>query len=181
MNDVNEILQLVKSGDESAFAVLAHTYEPMIKAQVALFMERLAGAYESEDLVQESTVALFKAAMSYDTEKKGITFGLYAKICVKNRLISLQRKFIRASIKKTAAESKIVSSGARVSDDLSAITANAISTFSAFERGVFTLYLEGCSYKEIADRLNKDTKSIDNAMCRIRAKIRRYCEGIKET
>jgi RNA polymerase sporulation-specific sigma factor len=168
------LLARVKGGDDVGFAVLAGEYDNLMRSIVFSFLLKCKdlGA-EYDDLMQEAAMALYKAAVAYDPEREGVTFGLFAKICITNKLISVQRKLIRANVKKTAkggAEKQRIRVPA---DDRQAVyQGTELSIFTGLERDVFNLYVEGCSYNEIAERLGRDVKSIDNAMYRIRRKLK---------
>ena len=80
-------------GDETAFAALCRIYAPLILSMADRFgsadgMETV----DREDLRQEATVAFYRALRSYDADQSSVSFGLYAKICIRNRMISLLRR-----------------------------------------------------------------------------------------
>ena len=89
--NVSDLIKKVKNGDDVAFEMLAEVYAPVVEkiaGSVLRTVERQslsAGGEIGEDLRQEARLALYRAAMSYDPEGDGqsVTFGLYAKICVK--------------------------------------------------------------------------------------------------
>ena len=89
-NSLHSLLDKVKRGDETAFAEIERIYAPLISS----LTDRLNASVEMdcEDIRQEAMIALYSAACTYDQSKSGVTFGLYAKICIRNRLISLLRK-----------------------------------------------------------------------------------------
>ena len=82
----------VKNGDRAAFEELLVSYEPMILSEVTkLLLKASDFSDEAEELRQEGRLALYDAAIGYK-ENGEVTFGLYAKICVHNRLVSYLRK-----------------------------------------------------------------------------------------
>jgi len=84
-----DLLLAAKNGDGQAFSELAAKYSPLIGAAVEKY-RRMCGE-STDDLHQEALLAFYRAVKTYDTEKKGVTFGLYAKICINNRMISILR------------------------------------------------------------------------------------------
>lgn len=169
----NETLSLIselQSGDEKDFSRLIEIYEPLILHMVSSATERLRDiGGEPDDLRQEAIIALYKAASSYDVEQSEVTFGLYAKICIKNRLISVARRLSRASKAAVAAKKEPVRTATQRRVD---IPEELLSHLSEYERSVWRLYLLGASYADMAKRLGKDEKSIENALYRIRAKLK---------
>ena len=171
---LDQMLQRIKDGSDSDFIDLTRKYDAMIRSLTTSYLEKCKhlGA-EYEDLQQEAAMGLYKAAMTYRLDQDGVTFGLYAKICITNRFISVQRKLIRANNKKTAKESRVskndhIGRSERYDVDVE----RCADVLSGLERDVFYLFLEGCSYSEIAQTLHKDVKSVDNAMYRIRKKLK---------
>lgn len=145
----------------------------------------LTGA-DHEDLVQEGMIGLLYAVRSYNAES-GVPFGAYASVCIRHKMISAIRA---ASAQKHAPLNDSVSLhtfafddavlGTSKEDPESAIldreSFHEIITalhekLSASERDVLRYYLDGQSYSEIASRLNKPQKFVDNAVQRIRKKV----------
>ena len=100
---VTEMILGVQSGDAESFEGLKSKYAPLVVSTVGSFA---VGDISRSELEREAESALLKAAVRYDTKQSKVAFGLYAKICITNRLISVQRKLIRANNKKIAKESK---------------------------------------------------------------------------
>lgn len=170
---MNIIVQL-QSGDKSAFNLLQEQYAGLLIASVSQSIADLPGA-EFEDLMQEATLALYRAAMRYDVSQTDVTFGLFAKICIRNRLVSIARrynkqKYIARSLKEiplTSTQKKVARRAVfRDFED------SASELLSKFELSVYELYLDGCSIEEIAEKLGKSSKSIDNAIYRMKRKIK---------
>ncbi len=178
----NEELAAVKNGDKAAFEKLLGSYEVLIRAECAAIIRKFPDFRdEEEELLQEGRLALYSAAMRY-LEQDGVTFGLYAKICIKNRLISYIRKLISAKKRRDkAAEKEASGSGSGSSAEQIAIAfenseklrALVHSEASRYEETVFSLYLEKKSYEEIAQIVGKDVKSVANAICRVKSKLKR--------
>ncbi len=175
-------LDAVKNGDKKAFNGLAEKFLPLIKKETAEAVSRseeLKGHFD--EIRQESLMALYDAALTYN-EGKGVTFGLYAKICIHNRIISYVRKarsqLKRAEKNRIAAEKDLKKSDAP-EELLLALEQNAElkrflnESLSGLEKKVFSLYLQKKSYAEIAETLGKEEKTVDNAIFRVKTKIKK--------
>jgi RNA polymerase sigma factor, sigma-70 family len=145
---------------------------------------------DEDDFKQEAVIALYKAAMTYESENDKVTFGLYAKICIRNRLCSVLRKAERL-FNKNIYNSELYVSGDVYDIDESLpevelgpeelviaqenykdLLDQISKVLTAYERSVFDMYVDGKTYREIALLLNRTEKSVDNAIYRIKAKLR---------
>lgn len=183
--DTSSLLEKIKNGDEGAFDILAEEYNGLTESAVRRFMSSFNIAegenpvYGVDDLRQCAAVALYKAAKSYDPDSgHDVSFGLYAKICVNNALISALRKYkseqkrqkkMREKAQKTSADPLMELINA---EDEAELTAKIKTELSDFEKSVFDLYIVGKSTREIAERLGRDEKSVSNALYRMKVKIR---------
>ena len=167
-----ELLRRVQNGDEAAFGRLCELYRPLLTAMSESADERYRRyGSEAEDLRQEATLALYKASMSYRLDQSEVTFGLYAKICIRNRLISTGRRLIRQHSAKTATMQKEIAARASASRYSIPRTPD-LAALSDFECRVYRLYCKGYPYAKIAEMLGKPEKSVDNAIYRLRKKLR---------
>lgn len=167
-----ELIRKIQNGDHFAFDSLCGVYEPLLRSMTASADERYRQyGSEYEDLKQEATLALYKAAMSYHTEQSDVTFGLFAKICIRNRLISAGRRLIRQHEAKYASVQKELDRRTSAGSPTISWTPD-LSALSRYELRVYDLYIKGFSYARIAEVLGKEEKSIDNAIYRIRRKLR---------
>ena len=91
--ELNFLIKLCREHDETAFSELISRYNPMINKIVSGFSD---SSVDLEVLYSEAVVALHKAAMGFDISQDEVTFGLYAKICIRNRIISYARKLTTA-------------------------------------------------------------------------------------
>ena len=173
-SQLTKLILNVQSGDESSFAKLRAQYEGLLHSLVSQMIAKLPEA-EFDDLMQEATLALYHALMRFDTQQKDVTFGLYAKICIRNRLISVARRYGKKSFDAQKTRSVDLSANERKAArrvayrDLDQI---AQTTLSSFEYAVYQLYLEGYSINEMAKQMERSPKSIDNAVYRMRKKIK---------
>ena len=86
---LSALLEAIVQGDQNAFNRLSEMYAPLIRSMSARFVESLsaqndAGLIDVQDLEQEARLALFRAVQSYDRKQRNVSFGLYAKICIRN-------------------------------------------------------------------------------------------------
>ena len=89
---LQELLHAVCEGDQDAFEVLLVQYRPLIDRSVSRFGGKLYSEESREDMRQEAMAAFYDAIRSYRTDQEKVEFGLYAKVCIGNRLISHLRR-----------------------------------------------------------------------------------------
>ena len=200
--DVSDIylIKEIKNGNGDAFRVLAERYNYIIscnlsKLYASLRFAAFCSESDREDLFQECRIILYKAAKCYDF-MKNVKFSTYANICVKNYLVSLRREYGR---NKKYCDFVPLDELACVGNEpgkcdsyfdfalgdfysfienlenLETIE-NTFCALSAFEKRVLMMYIENKCYKHIAGILNKSVKSIDNAVCRIKSKLKPYAK-----
>lgn len=188
-DDVNSLLAKICSGDEEAFGVLTAEYKALTEGAVRRFApsfgiddDRHSELYSEDDLRQHASLALYKAALSYDPDDKGknVSFGLYAKICVNNALVSQLRKY-KADLRRREAARNSQRSVKRSADPLAEIISvretdelmrNIAEVLSDYEKEIFDYYIDGKSVGEIAERLGKEEKSVSNALYRMKVKVK---------
>ena len=177
--ELEELLSAIRanSGADPAFSELARRYEPMMRSKV---YSMFGDSFDYGEAFQEANIALHNAAITYDREKcEGVTFGLYASICVVNRLRSLLRKRRRDNDRtdKFTDDDNIIG-GADVEsfvvnrDLCDRVLRAARGALSDFEYTVFKLQLEGYTTRDIAKRLSHTAKSVDNAKNRLSKKLK---------
>jgi len=181
---------LASEGDREAEERLAERYLRLVRACARPLF--LAGG-DSEDLIQEGTFGLLSAIRHYDP-KSDASFKTFAEHCIKMRLLSAIKSASRLkhfplndgiSLEQLSEEpgahlSAFPEFFRRTPEELVLARESKEELYSAFlqclskfEIKVLDLYLDGLSYREIADRLGKSAKSIDNAVQRIRNKLGR--------
>lgn len=179
-----ELAAKAKNGDTTAFSVLSERYLPILKSRANRY-SNVVGV-DTEDFVQEGMLALFKAVKGYDGHM-GVQFNTYAVTCVNNSMITAIKSHMRsrrtASVSiddnpelhindRQKSDSMLVEDMYILQED-SAILADQIQALlSDFERQVLKLYLRGNSYLEISGMLSTSTKAVDNALQRVRRKLR---------
>lgn len=172
--DLPLLLQGVKDGDDTALEQLLDMFEPLIITRQRLY----SGVLDADEVEQLSSISIFEAAKAYSPRrgKDKVTFGLYAKICIDNRLKSETRKEVPPV--ESIDELKLQCNGLSMEEELADRDSvehalkKAHKELTPLEERVFLLYLEGHSYKEIADILDIEPKAVGNAMSRARRKLR---------
>ena len=103
MDNLQEDVMRARYGDNEAFKRLLDAYTPMISSLVSEIMRSCPKLDIKDDLKQEAMIALYFSALSYKPDK-GVSFGLYAKICTKNRLVSYVQKSLAKSLTQIVSE-----------------------------------------------------------------------------
>ena len=174
---VTETVLGVQSGDAESFEGLKRRYAPLIMNAVSSFS---ASDISRDDLEKEAESALLKAAVRYDTSQSKVAFGLYAKICIRNALISLLRKEqtkARRQARAGLAENEKKTKNGRFSyvsegRDTGRTVERISGVLSSYEKLVFGEYMSGKSIGEIAETVGRSAKSVSNAMYRIKEKVK---------
>lgn len=161
--------------------------ESAIKQNRAM-VEKIAFKYknspmEREDIIQEGMIGLLAAVKSYDSTK-GASFKTYASTCIDNSIQTALKKFNRKKdipshifVELSDEEIPLTNSLDSAEDiyiaheSVSLLTKVLRENLSDFENEVLRLHIVGCSYNEIASRLSKTPKAIDNALQRVRKKL----------
>lgn len=182
VDDVS-LLHMYKAGNQQACAALISRYAALINHYVGV---RTIDSEEHDDIRQEAYMGLLNAIRTYD-EKREASFSTYAAVCVKRRILNVLQK---SNTQKSKIYKMSVSvdnnEGFELSDDGTHSPENIFiqgedyanlielieKNLSFFEKDVLFLYLSGCDYKTVAQRLNSSQKSVDNALQRARKKLK---------
>lgn len=181
VSDENLILSC-RAGEMSAFTEIFERYTPMI---MKLEKKYYLSDGDSDDLIQEGRIGLFKAIEHYDASF-GAKFSTYAYSSIQsemqhaversNRLYNLM---LNESVPITDIDEETISGTAESPEEIVLSHENFTSfynklkkTLSEFENEVLERYIDGYSTKQIASILDKDTKSIANTVSRIRKKAK---------
>lgn len=197
-NDYNdyELLNYVAEGNEEANNIILKKYEPLINA-IALKMLKYCNnsGLEKSDLVQEGLIGL-NHALNFFSEQKNTTFYTYAKTCIERKMISavissnrLKHKILNDSLsyddedsfferifKDDTTNPELIITDLDMEEEL---LTKIKENLTDLESQVFELMLSSFSYKEIADILDKDVKSVDNTIQRIKTKVKKILEEYK--
>ena len=176
-----ELVLRAANGDDAAMALLIATVTPIARAKASGFASpRVSG----DDLVQEGMLGFLDAVKTYDASK-GSSFKTYAEVCINNRIVSAVRTSFNN--KNVALSSALPYEPEKVDEaDSDADPANIVSEkedsehlrdilsqgLSDFEKQVVDLRLMDLSYSQIAEKLGCSEKAVDNALQRIRKKMR---------
>ncbi|MCM3620407.1 RNA polymerase sporulation sigma factor SigH [Sutcliffiella horikoshii] len=191
-----QMVELVHLGDSEALDYLINKYKNFVRAKARSYF--LIGA-DREDIVQEGMIGLYKAIRDFK-EDKLTSFKAFAELCITRQIITAIKTATRqkhiplnsyVSLDKPIYDEESdrtlmdVISGAKVMDpeeliinqeEFDDIEVKMGELLSDLERKVLALYLDGRSYQEISEDLNRHVKSIDNALQRVKRKLERYLE-----
>lgn len=174
MTTDDELLASAQS-DDGAYSELISRYLPSIRRIAAIYEKSPA---DRDDLVSEGILGLMSAVKTYSPDK-GASFSTYAGVCANNRMLNALKKAQRIQGREGSFEEINASSGSSPEkividrEALREVFSEVESNLTELEREVFTLYLQGVSYDETAKVLGIDKKSVDNALARVRRKLRR--------
>ncbi|HEX4033647.1 MAG TPA: RNA polymerase sporulation sigma factor SigH [Solirubrobacteraceae bacterium] len=187
------LIALAKTGDPTAYQRLMTRYKGFVRLKANSYF--LAGG-DSEDLIQEGMIGLYKAIRDYRTDRES-SFRNFAELCITRQIITAVKTATRnkhtplnqyVSFSAPAGvtgddeaptlEELIASPGvndpakqAISSEELRSLVGCLSTSLSQLESSVLALYLDGRSYDEIAGRLDCDTKTVDNALQRVKRKV----------
>lgn len=191
-----EIVEYARNGDNAALEYLINKYKNFVRAKARSYF--LIGA-DREDIIQEGMIGLYKAIRDFRMDKLS-SFRAFAELCITrqiitaiktatrqkhiplNSYISLNKPIYDEDSDRTLLD---VISGSKITDpeeliisreEFDDIEEKMEEILSSLEWKVLMSYLEGKSYQEIAEELNRHVKSIDNALQRVKRKIERYLE-----
>ena len=193
-----ELVLMAQNGDDAAQEYLLDKYKSLVRAKSRAYF--LIGA-DSEDIIQEGMIGLYKAVRDYN-EEKNASFRSFAELCVNrqmitaikaatrqkhqplNSYISLNKPVYEEESEQTYMDFLQSSSESLLNpealligqENKSFLEDQMVKNLSSFETRVLVLYLQGRSYFEIANVLDKPEKSIDNALQRVKKKLEKFLE-----
>lgn len=192
-----QLVELVHQGNTEALDYLINKYKAFVKAKARSYF--LIGA-DKEDIVQEGMIGLYKAVRDFKGDKLS-SFKAFAELCITRQIITAIKTATR---QKHIPLNSYVSLDKPIYDEESDRTLMDVITssesenperlminreeyihfeekigeiLSELEQQVLTLYLDGQSYNEISEELNRHVKSIDNALQRVKRKLERHLEN----
>lgn len=178
----DRLIELTRRGQNGAFDVLAQRYLPLIRTKASLY----GGARtEYDDFIQEGFLAFLHAVKGFDA-KAGASFSTYAGICIERRFKSVYKsekrlKNIPSDRLVPLTDDALGEKGeAGVSPEQELIDKEAYhqmmlriqTELTPLERKILSFYLSGLTYAQTADALKTSVKSVDNALQRIRRKLK---------
>ena len=192
-----EIVRLAQQdGDGAALEYLLNKYKNFVRTKARSYF--LIGA-DHEDIVQEGMIGLYKAIRDYREDRLS-SFRAFAELCITrqiitaiktatrqkhiplNSYISLNRPIYEEDSDRTLLDVITEDSPSNPEEmlidreDLSVIEGRIGSMLSELEKQVLIRYIEGKSYVEISEEMNRHVKSVDNALQRIKRKLQKYLD-----
>lgn len=192
-----ELIVRLREGEEDITDYIMDKYKNLVRSKAKSMY--ILGA-DGEDLIQEGMIGLFKAVRDYDIGRDA-SFFTFADLCISRQMYTAVQASRRQKHTPLNSYISIYGAGGRQgeaeSEEMELINALASGMgtnpeevmidqenlevlekmidkeLSAFEKQVLDLYITGMSYSQIARVLGKDDKSTDNALQRIKAKLRR--------
>lgn len=191
-----EIVAMAKEGNDRALEYLLCKYQNFVKSKAKSYF--LIGA-DKEDIYQEGMIGLFKAIRDFKDDKLA-SFKVFAELCITRQIITAVKTATRQkhiplntyiSLNKPIYDEESdrtlldIISGIKVSDpeeliidreEMENIESKIEEVLSSLEMEVLNSYLDGKSYQEIASDLDRQAKSIDNALQRVKRKLEKCLE-----
>lgn len=187
------LIALAKQGNPDAYDKLVRRYYGFVRLKASSYF--LAGG-DSDDLIQEGLVGLYKAIRDYRTDRES-SFRNFAELCITRQIITAVKtatrnkhtplnQYVSFSASPASAQGDgdptldEVIPGPTVhdpvnqvisSEELRALVACLSTVLSDLESRVLSLYLDGHSYEAVGDKLGCDTKTVDNALQRVKRKV----------
>ena len=188
------LVLLARDNDKKAEEYLLDKYKNLVRSKARTYF--LAGG-DNDDLIQEGMIGLYNAIGSYN-EKNTASFMTYASICINNKLLSAVTADSRQKnepLNKYVSLYSVVYNAQGEEAELSEVLPAPEETnpeeiilgqeqkeiiedkvenhLSSLEKIIFAYYIEGLSYAQIAEIVEKPVKTVDNAIQRIRSKLKK--------
>ena len=180
-----KLIEMFKNGNELAFTALTDRYLKLIRSITSKYT---ISGLEPDDLTQEGLVGLLCAVNTYRADR-GASFKTYAGLCINRRIISLLNRSIGnknkplndyISLYDDDMPSSMLDNGVNPEslviskENFSNLNKHISDCLSEKEKRVLKLYLAGESYEQISHILDIKQKSVDNALQRIRKKLKNH-------
>ncbi|MCE5187780.1 MAG: RNA polymerase sporulation sigma factor SigH [Eubacteriales bacterium] len=194
-----ELLSLHRAGDTRAEDALYARYKQIVRSRARTYF--LIGA-DREDIIQEGMIGLYKAVLDYSFDRQ-VSFRSFAELCITRQIISAIKGATRKkhmplntyiSFNRSVFEGDNerplidVLTSSRMTDpeevligreNYAAVADSIEHSLSKLEHSALGLYLYGYSYQQIADALQISTKSVDNAIQRVKKKLEARLQELK--
>ncbi len=190
--DDRYLVALAKSGKTDAYDRIIRRYHGFVRLKASSYF--LIGG-DSDDLIQEGLVGLYKAVRDYRTDRES-SFRNFAELCITRQIITAVKTATRnkhtplnqyVSFSSTPATStgeepsldetlpgptsRDPVNQAISTEELRSLIGCLSTALSDLESSVLSLYLDGRPYEDVAERLGCDTKTVDNALQRVKRKV----------
>lgn len=188
----DHLVSIARCGDDTALRFLLNKYKNFVRVKARSYF--LIGA-DKEDLIQEGMIGLYKAIRDFRSDKQA-SFRAFSELCITRQMITAIKTATRQkhiplnsyiSLNKplyyeddsdrtlvdTLTTTKITDPVELIisGEELKSIKSSFSEILSELEAQVLKLYIDGKSYQEIANELDRHVKSIDNALQRVKRKI----------
>lgn len=178
--DIKDLILLCRQRNDDAFDELVRRYTPMIHKVVGGFGP---SSCDPDELFAEGCVALHIAAQRYNLEQSDVTFGLYARICVRNRILDMLRTsdgecLIEDLDVEMMSDETSVDERLADRETFDKLLRSAKLLLSDYEYRVLMLHIQGYKTARIAAILGRSAKSIDNAKSRLFRRLRKEIGNI---
>lgn len=192
-----ELISRLREGHEDIRDYLMEKHKNLVRKKArALYL--IGG--DNDDLIQEGMIGLYKAIRDFDPER-GASFHTFADLCISRQLYTAvqasQRQkhqplnsyvslFDSDNEEQTSSRASYAANDVRnrnpeelfiARENLEDMEDLIEKKLSRFEREVLRYYLSGMNYSQIADTLGKSSKATDNALQRIKKKIKQITEN----
>ena len=179
-----ELIDRLRQGEKQITDYIMDKYKNLVRRKARSMY--ILGA-DSDDLIQEGMIGLFKAIRDYDAGRDA-SFYTFADLCISRQMytaVQASRREKHAPLNSYISmngeewETQMGSKTEQSPETIIIAQENAVQMeekirkqLSTFENEVLTLYLDGNNYQQIGEKINKSSKSIDNALQRIKGKVR---------
>ena len=190
--DDHYLVALAKEGKPDAYDAIIRRYRGFVRLKASSYF--LLGG-ESDDLIQEGLLGLYKAVRDYRTDRES-SFRNFAELCITRQIITAVKTATRnkhtplnqyvsfsqspaAAVDSDSTLDEILPGPTAfdpvnqviATEELESLVSCMSNVLSELESRVLSLYLDGYSYEVIAERLDCDTKTVDNALQRVKRKV----------
>lgn len=185
------LIMKVREGNQAAFEELLKLYDPLVSSFVERYYSSCLSREDAEDLRQELSVVFYNSILSYDVEQTQVSFGLYAKICMNNAFVTQLRTLkkrneknvvvldVDDAVTNAVSEEKNPEQELVEREKMNELNTRIKETLSEFENTVWKMYFAGCSSKEMAEKMQTNERSVNNAVYRIRKKLKGLFDNVK--
>lgn len=191
-----ELVGIIHDGRTDGLDFLITKYQPFVRMKARSYF--MMGG-DREDIIQEGMIGLYKAIRDFKGDRLS-SFKAFAELCITRQIITAIKTATRqkhiplntsVSLDKPVFDEESdrtlldVIAGSELDDpedlmihkeDFSLMEGEINKVLSGLEKQVLMLYLEGQTYQEISDELNRQVKSVDNALQRIKRKLERHMQ-----
>lgn len=192
------LVALAKQGRTDAYDKIVRRYYGFVRLKASSYF--LIGG-DGDDLIQEGLVGLYKAVRDFRSDRES-SFRNFAELCITRQIITAVKTSTRnkhTPLNEYVSFSQTPAAGGEgdptldemlpgpsvhdpanqviSSEELHSLVGCLSSVLSELESSVLSLYLDGYSYEVVAERLDCDTKTVDNALQRVKRKVAAHLQS----